>query len=180
MLEKRWRTLAGADVILRDAIELELRSCSDAEVHIGSDSQQSGKRTEYVTVCVVHRPTKGGRVFFCRENVPRIRELRERLWNEAWRSTELAMELTRTSDIVSQGEGQSISVAAIHIDANLDPKHKSSKHVEELVGLVMGQGFRAVVKPEAWAASHAADHAVKGRNEGRKPIRQERRERRAG
>ena len=42
------------------------------------------------------------------------------------------------------------------------------------ITIVMGQGFRAVVKPEAFAASHAADHAVKHRNEGRKAHAQRR------
>ncbi len=162
MIEKQWKTLAGEQVDLRDAIVSELTTTPDSDVIIACDSQQVGKSTEYVTVVVLHRPSKGGRVFFCRERIPRVRELRERLWKEAWRSTELAMELTSTPDI---GSVPPIPVSAIHIDANVDPKHKSSKYVQELVALVMGQGFRAVVKPEAFAASHAADHAVKHKDE---------------
>lgn len=177
MLEKKWRTLNGETVDLRTVIETELASFPGSELHIGSDSQQFGKDTEYVTVVVIHRPTKGGRVFFNRERVPRIKELRERLWKEVWRSTELAMELTTTPDI---GEPRvDIKVAAVHIDANVDPKHKSSKYVEELAGLVMGQGFSALVKPQAWAASHAADHAVKHKDERRKPHAENRGRRRA-
>jgi hypothetical protein len=34
-------------------------------------------------------------------------------------------------------------------------------HVQELVGLVVSQGFRAQVKPESWAATHAADRLVR-------------------
>lgn len=181
MLEKNWQTLAHEKVDLRVALETELRSATSevggtAEVIIACDSQQVGQHTEYVTVVVVHRTGltggKGGRVFFCRERVPRVKELRERLWKEAWRSVELAMELTATPDV---GEVYPIEISAIHIDANVDPKHKSSKYVEELVGLVMGQGFRAVVKPEAFAASHAADHAVKHKEERRKPHAERRR-----
>lgn len=158
MIEKKWKTLAGEEVDLRSAIEAELREYPNVEVTIASDSQQRGQNTEYVTVVTLIRPGKGGRVLFNREMIPRVRDLRERLWKETWRSTELAMELTDTPDI---GERMRIEIQAIHIDANIDPKHKSSKYVEELVGLVVGQGFNAVVKPEAWAASHAADHAVK-------------------
>ncbi len=172
MLEKKWKTLNGEPVDLKKSIEAELVAAIEGghvlpEVHIGSDSQQFGKDTEYVTVVVVYNPGKGGRVFFCRERVPRIKELRERLWKEVWRSTELAMELTTTPDI---GKNEvEIDIQAIHIDANIDPKHKSSKYVEELVGSVMGQGFNAIVKPEAWAASHAADHAVKHKDERKRP-----------
>lgn len=176
MIEKKWKTLAGEDVDLRSAIEAELRGYPDAEVTIASDSQQRGQHTEYVTVVTLIRPGKGGRVLYNRELISRVRELRERLWKETWRSTELAMELTETPDI---GDRMRIDIDAIHIDANVDPKHKSSKYVEELVGLVVGQGFKAVVKPEAWAASHAADHAVKHKNERSKP-HAERRVRRTG
>jgi len=171
MIEKKWKTLSGLDINLKDTIEAELsialEAGTPAELHIGSDSQQAGKDTEYVTVVVIHREGKGGRVFFCREKVPRIKDLRERLWREVWRSTELAMELTATPDIGYNRH--EIVIAAVHIDANLDKKHKSSKYVEELTGLVMGQGFKAMVKPAAWAASHAADHAVKHKNERKRP-----------
>lgn len=177
MIEKKWKTLAGEDIDLRSTIEAEMRLHSDLEVTIASDSQQRGQSTEYVTVVTMIRPGKGGRVLFNREMIPRVRELRERLWKETWRSTELAMELTETPDI---GSRTPIEIHAIHIDANVDPKHKSSKYVEELAGLVIGQGFKAVVKPEAWAASHAADHAVKHKNERNKPHAESRSRRRAG
>lgn len=177
MIEKTWKTLSGNEVDLRLALLEELRLVPEAQVIIACDSQQLGQSTEYVTVVVLHRPTKGGRVFFCRERVARVKELRERLWKEVWRSTELAMELSSTPDI---GEGTAIDVSEIHIDANVDPKHKSSKYVEELVGLAMGQGFRAVVKPQAFAASHAADHVVKHKDERHRADAPSRRKRMAG
>lgn len=162
MVEKKWRTLSGVEVNLRQTIEQEMQDYPDIKgVIVATDSQQIGKETEYVTVVTVHRPSKGGRVFYCRERVPRIRDLHQRLWKEAWMSTELAMELTTAPDI----GGVNIKVIEIHIDANIDKKFKSSKYVEELVGLVVGQGFSAIVKPDAWAASHAADHVVKHKNQ---------------
>ncbi len=176
MIEKKWKTLAGQEIDLKGTIESELvlaaQSNSRTEIHIGSDSQQFGTETEYVTVVVMHRTDasgagKGGRVFFSRERVERIRELRLRLWKEVWRSTELAMELTAPPEVGTHLHP--INITAVHIDANVDPRHKSSKHVEELVGLVMGQGFNAIAKPEAWAASHAADHAVKHKDQRTKP-----------
>jgi predicted RNase H-related nuclease YkuK (DUF458 family) len=42
-------------------------------------------------------------------------------------------------------------------------RFKSSAYVQELVGLVVGQGFKALIKPESWAASHAADHVVRAK-----------------
>lgn len=170
MIEKKWKTLAGQEVDLRSAIEVELDAFPDAEVIVACDSQQVRGCTEYVTVVVLHKTAggagRGGRVFFCRERVPRVNVLRERLWKEVWRSVELAMELSSNPEV---GVHRPIDVTAVHIDANTDPMHKSSRYVEELVGLVMGQGFNAVIKPEAFAASHAADHAVKHKDERRRP-----------
>jgi predicted RNase H-related nuclease YkuK (DUF458 family) len=117
VIEKKWKTLAGEEVGLRSTIEAVLREFPDAELTIASDSQQRGQYTEYVTVVTLIRPGKGGRVIFNRELIPRVRELRERLWKETWRSTELAMELTETPDI---GDRMKIDVAAIHIDANIE------------------------------------------------------------
>ncbi len=179
MIEKRWKTLSGEDVKLREAVIDEITACRAAglvhELHVGSDSQQAGKNTEYVTVVVITRKGKGGRVFFSRERVPRIRALRERLYHEVWRSTELAMELTSTPDI---GVADEVSVddITIHVDANIDPKYKSSEYVQELAGLCVGMGFNQVLlKPNSWAASHAADHVVKNKNENRKPHAEPRR-----
>lgn len=168
MLEKKWKSLAGDKIsdmaqFLRDQL-----AAGDKDVHIGTDSQQKGKFTEYVTVLVVLTPGKGGRVFFHSEKVPRIRSLRERLHKEVWMSTELAMELSSTPDI---GDVQAIiegSELTIHIDANPDAgpggKFKSNEYAKELAGLVVGQGFKMLLKPDAWAAQHAADHAVKSKH----------------
>ena len=170
MIEKNWKTLAGEKIDLRSAIEAELHRFPEVQITIASDSQQRGEHTEFVSVVTIIRPGKGGRVFFCREYTKRIRDLGPRLWEETWRSTQLAMELSKTeTDETNFFERPMIDIDAIHIDANVDPKHKSSQYVEQLVGLVIGMGFRAVVKPEAWAASHAADHAVKHKEERNKP-----------
>jgi predicted RNase H-related nuclease YkuK (DUF458 family) len=92
-------------------------------------------------------------VAYRREVVPRVRSLRERLLNEVWKSADLGLQV---SPLVG-GE------LTVHIDANPVVKQKSSAYVQELVGLVVGQGFKALIKPESWAASHAADHVVRAR-----------------
>jgi predicted RNase H-related nuclease YkuK (DUF458 family) len=50
---------------------------------------------------------------------------------------------------------------SIHIDANIDERYKSTQYAQELVGLVMAQGFRAVLKPDSWCATTCADHVVR-------------------
>ena len=112
---------------------------------------QTRLQTQFVTVLAVLTPGKGGRAAYVRQVVPRIASLRQRLLQEVWLSVDLALKLT---DVIP-GE------LLVHIDANPVVTHRSSAYVQELVGLVVGQGFRALIKPESWAASHTADHVVR-------------------
>src|SRR6266545_4597481 len=145
-----WKTLSEDRI--SDILEFVRNASRDGQaVHVGTDSLQAGRFTQFVTVVVILTPRKGGRVAYQREVVPRITSLRERLLKEVWRSVDLGLQF---SPIVN-GE------LTVHIDANPVVAHKSSAYVQELVGLVVGQGFKALIKPESWAASHAADHVVR-------------------
>ncbi len=146
-----WRTLT--DVPIPDILAWVERAAKDGQtVNVGTDSLQNGRNTQFVTVVVVHTPTKGGRVAYCRETVPRIKSLRERLWSEVYRSVNVAMELADCCENLS-----------VHIDASPEKKNLSNAYINELVGLVMGQGFKAVIKPDSYAASHTADWLVRHR-----------------
>lgn len=145
-----WRTITEQPV--PDIHEFVREASRNGQaVHIGTDSLQTGRHTQFVTVVAILTPTKGGRAAYSREVVPRITSLRERLLKETYRSVELGLSMTN----LVPGD------LSIHIDANPVLRHKSSQYVQELVGLVVGQGFRALIKPDAWAASHAADHVVR-------------------
>jgi hypothetical protein len=145
-----WKTLR--DVRIPDIRRFVADECREGQaVHIGTDSLQTRRSTQFVTVVVILTPRKGGRVAYRREVVPRIHSLRERLLREVWKSVDLGLELHP----LVKGE------LSVHIDANPVVAHKSSLYVQELVGLVVGQGFKALIKPESWAATHAADHAVR-------------------
>lgn len=154
----RWKSLSGGKV--EDIKALVRDACRGGqELHIGTDSLQTGRFTQFVTVICTHTPGKGGRVIYGRNVVARISSLRERLWKEVWASCEVAMDL---NEVAPGG-------ITVHIDANPDEKHMSSRYIQELAGLVMGQGFKHLVKPDSWAASHAADHVV--RTKGKLPSR---------
>ncbi|PYQ07763.1 MAG: hypothetical protein DMF83_08620 [Acidobacteria bacterium] len=145
-----WKTLN--EVKIPDILQFVSDATRDGQaVHVGTDSLQTGRLTQFVTVVVILTPRKGGRVAYRKETVPRITSLRERLLKEVWKSVDLGLHF---SPIV-KGE------LTVHIDANPVVAHKSSAYVKELVGLVVGQGFKALIKPESWAASHAADHVVR-------------------
>ena len=145
-----WKTLNEARIA--DILQFVRDASRDGQaVHVGTDSQQTGRFTQFVTVVVILTPRKGGRVAYRRTVVPRIASLRERLLTEVWKSVDLGLQFSP----VVNGE------LTVHIDANPVVAHKSSRYVQELVGLVVGQGFKALIKPESWAATHAADHVVR-------------------
>lgn len=155
MLEKKWKTMEGK--VVEDLVGLLKATLDegDREIHIGSDSQQAGKHTEFVTVIVMLHKGKGGRAFYVSERQPRITSLRERLMKEVWMSVNAGLELN--------AHIPSTVGLTVHVDANPNIKFKSSNHVKELTAMVVSQGFKTLLKPDAWCASHTADHVVKNK-----------------
>lgn len=153
-MKTKWKTLEGKPI--PDVVQWVKESTRHGQiVHVGTDSLQTGRYTQFVTVVVILNPPKGGRVAYIREVVPRISSLRQRLMKEVWMSVELAMQLPEHPELT------------VHIDANAQERYMSSKYLQELVGMVVGQGFKALYKPDSWAATHCADHVV--RHHGRTP-----------
>jgi hypothetical protein len=150
---RMWKTLSNQDV--PDLVS-EIQALIGDEprvIHIGTDSQHQGQRMDFVTVVAVLNPGKGGRVFYRRERVKRMRSLAQKLFREA----ELSIEVARA---LSESTGQDIIV---HVDANEDLRHRSSDYVQGLAGMVVGYGFKVRLKPDSWCASCVADHVVKQR-----------------
>jgi predicted RNase H-related nuclease YkuK (DUF458 family) len=146
----RWRTLGGERI--QDVLAFVRENARDGQsVHVGTDSLQRARMTRFVTVVAILTPGRGGRAAYTRETSPRIVSLRQRLMREVWLSVDLGLRLHP----VVPGE------LTVHIDANPVVTHRSSLYIQELVGLVVSQGFRAQVKPGSWAATHAADRLVR-------------------
>jgi predicted RNase H-related nuclease YkuK (DUF458 family) len=152
-LERKWLTIEDKSIGDVVTVLKEAYSQGPHEVLVGTDSQQDRKSTQFVSVIVLLKPGKGGRAFYIKETVPRIRSLRERLMKEVLMSVQIGIEL---NEHIPETAG-----LTVHIDANPNVRFKSSEHVKELVSMVVGQGFKAVTKPDGWAAMHVADHTVK-------------------
>lgn len=156
ILDKKWFTLHKAPVEDICVSIADLNSEGPRPVHIGTDAQKHGKSLDYVTAVVVLDPGKGGRVFYCKTREKNIDSLQHKLFTEVGLSLEIAQALCEHID------GDQIQV---HVDANTNIKWNSGKYHQQLAGMVVGSGFKAVLKPDAWCASHVADHAVNGKNE---------------
>ena len=152
---RKWFTYSRVEIhdirqVILDAID------PDTEIKIGTDAQRSGTAHNFVTVLILYKPGKGGRVLYSKDRVTRKLTLWDKLSTETWKSLEVAM---MVEEII--GNRNCISV---HVDATDDPQFKSSDYVKQLCGMVVGSGFKSVIKPDAAASSHAADAIVKNKH----------------
>lgn len=141
-----------------DAKAAILESSKDSSVYIGADSIRHKRNgqwyAKYSTVIVVHMDSKRGcKLFHNSVDMPDYGNLRQRLLNEVMYAIEAATE------VIDHLGNRHLE---IHLDVNPDPKHKSSVAVKEALGYVKGTlGIDAKIKPASFAATHAADHAVR-------------------
>ncbi len=161
--------------MLREALVEEIRDyLSDtpagAEIFIGCDSSRYKRGPQedfwasYTTVVVVAKTDaatgrrSGCRVFFDtvrsqdydqKQNRPMMR-----MMNEAYMSVEAYNQL---EDELMDHEVE------IHLDINDDPRHGSNCARGSAMGIAMSTGRPVKTKPDAWAATHVADHGVRGK-----------------
>lgn len=141
-----------------EAKQAILDSSKESSVYIGTDSIRFKKNgqwhAKYSTVIVLHIDSKKGcRLFHESVDMPDYGNLKQRLL------TEVQFAVMAASEIIDVLGDRHLEV---HIDVNPDPKHKSNVAVKEALGWVRGSlGLDAKIKPNSWAATHAADHAVR-------------------
>lgn len=155
----KWYTMNKEETDLRSALEPDVGS-ENVLFHIGTDAQANSHETaDFVTVICVHNVGKGGSVIYWKDRKVKTYSLWDKLYGETERSLRVAVKLNEMF-----GEEMRDRIL-VHVDANPNPIYQSSSYVKQLAGMVMGYGFKHILKPDAWAASHAADHIVKHKNE---------------
>ncbi len=141
------------------------------KVSIGTDSQKiKGTLYKFATVILISTTEdlggnvivgRGGMIIaatynhdFMKKDVDgrkRDKELvNERMVFEVGKSIEVATEIAELLDVYE-------IPLEIHADINPNPKHDSNKALQSAVGYILGMGYEFKIKPEAWAASTAAD-----------------------
>lgn len=132
--------------------------CQDPEANyrliIGTDSQVR-EETTFVTAIIIHRCGKGGRYYYSREHSHGVRSLRQRIFYETAKSLEVASKLAgRLAE-----NGHSDLDVEIHLDVG--ENGPSRELIREVVGMVTGSGFEALIKPNSYGASKVADKYTK-------------------
>ena len=149
-----FKNIRGEDISISDIAKLISKDYDYTE-YVGTDSQvhRDKKSVLYATCIVLYRKGKGGTMYISKNFEPHISSLRQRLTKEVWKSLDTSFNLLKflpkNTEIV------------VHIDSNKSRKHKSGNYTEELVGMVVGQGFKYKIKPDAWAAQSVADRFSK-------------------
>ena len=142
-----------------EAREAILKSSEASSVYVGADSIRFKRKNQwfakYSMVIILHIDSKhGARLFHKNIEMRDFGNLRQRLITEAGFAIEAAIEIL---DVIGQRKLE------IHLDLNPNPRYKSNIAVKEALGYVKGStGIDAKVKPDSFAASHAADHVVRG------------------
>ena len=147
--------------MIEEAKQAIIDSSPQSSVYIGCDSIRFKKNKQwyakYSTVVIVHMDSKKGcKLFHESVDMPDYGNLKQRLL------TEVQMAVAAATEIVDVLGNRHME---IHLDINPNPKHKSSVAVKEALGWVKGSlGLYAKIKPSSFAATHAADHAVRHLN----------------
>lgn len=132
------------------------RQPPETKIYLGTDSErvQVGDQAyiDYMTCVVVHHNgNSGAKVFGWVDREPAhlpANQPKTRLVTEAYKAAEYYLKL---APLVAHD-------IEIHLDLNPDPQYKSNQALQEALGYIRGVCQQTPqIKPDAWAASIAAD-----------------------
>jgi uncharacterized protein len=121
---------------------------------VGTDSQIR-EDVCYVTAIVILKEGKGGRFFYSRVWEPTKLSLKQRIFYETSKSLTVAAKLAEKL----AEEGLADFNVEIHLDVG--EQGKTKEVIREVIGMVTGSGFDAVIKPDSYGASTVADKYTK-------------------
>lgn len=136
---------------LLDYIEKYIEKYPDVEVFVGTDSNEIGRgRANFATTICFQHPRHGVHVIFKRDLQDNLKDLFSRMWAETIMSEEVAKFITPT--LLDIGK-------EVTVDCDIASDMDEGSHVayQASLGYLRGQGYAARAKPDAWAATRAAD-----------------------
>ncbi|KKM09328.1 hypothetical protein SY88_19370 [Clostridiales bacterium PH28_bin88] len=143
------------DEVYQDILQF-VRGAPNAtyKVIIGSDSQ-AREETCFVTAIIIHQVGKGARYYYRKKHHRKITSLRQKIFFETALSLEVASLLAKK---LADGGHHELNVE-IHLD--IGPTGRTKDLIREIVGMVVGSGFDAKIKPDSCGASKVADKYTK-------------------
>ncbi len=143
--------------VFKDLVEYASRFPEDKyKLIIGTDSHSFlNDHVIFVTAIIVHRVGKGGRFYFHKQKTRYMESLRQRIYYETFLSLEVA---TRLTEKLAEN-GYSDMNVEIHLDVG--EKGETREIIKEVVGMVIGSGYDARIKPDSYGAMTVADRFTK-------------------
>ena len=124
------------------------------EVIIGTDSEAQNGSADYVSALIVHKKGSGGIYFWSRQKIDKIYSLKQRIWNEALISLQIAEKM------VAEFAEMGLKDLNLEIHVDVGPNGPTRELIAGIVGMIRANGFRVATKPYSWGASHVADRHV--------------------
>ncbi len=121
---------------------------------IGTDSHTRDDVT-FVTAVIIHRLGKGARYFYARRHHHLITSLRQRIYYETALSLGVG---SRLAEKLAEN-GHALLNIEVHLDVGRNGETRDL--IREIVGMVVGSGFDARIKPDSYGASKVADKHTK-------------------
>ena len=128
-----------------------LKNSPYSQIHIGSDSQNVGKKTKYVTAIAYRFGSRGVHYIISKKDEIIIDDIWKRLWKEAEMSIEVAEWLSNQINVKIE----------IDMDYNNDEKFISNKLISAAKGWANSLGYKVNVKPHNQISTKAEDHHCK-------------------
>ena len=148
-----WKSLSGRQSIdVISYVKEYIKNNPTVEVLIGTDSQNHRRVTDYALVIALHT-NRGSHIVYSKLSFPKITDRFSRLLKEVNFTIDIATQLRES--------GIPVSIMKLHFDLNPDPRYKSNDVVRTALGWAEGLGYQCGVKPNAEAASYAADHLLR-------------------
>lgn len=144
-----FRKVSGPKVDLISHCRKVFEENPDTKIIIGTDSQNSNRKTTFVTVIAFRYNKRGVHCIYRKKVVDKFKDNWHRLYHEA----ELSVETAKWVD-----ENTPYDVISIDLDYNSDPSHLSNSVLSAGRGLAVGSGYKCNVKPDSQIAAKAADN----------------------
>lgn len=132
---------------------IETEANSHFKIVVGTDSELTANSTaHFVSAIVIHHVGHGGVYFWSQNTKNGIKDLRQRMYEEATFSLSLAQKLL---DEFKKRDLPLDKLLEIHVDVGQNGDTKMM--INEIAGMIRGSGFICKTKPDSFAASNVAD-----------------------
>ena len=143
------------DQVFKDIVEyIHNDSKTKYKLIVGTDSQLR-EDVCYVTAILILREGKGGRFYYSKLIEKTKLTLKQRIFYETSKSLIVAAKLAEKLTV----NGLADLDVEIHLDVG--EQGQTKEIIKEVVGMVVGSGFDARIKPDSYGASKVADKYTK-------------------